>query len=167
MRPFRHIAIAAVLAACIALGLSSAQAAITQNEAGWHCGTLDEWEAATITPAKDLTLNNFYFSYDREEQKPHGIRMKTLEVEFSATNRGPKTYRFSGQFAGFNKDGELTFALSAAPVYRPSELVISLFDTTLYRPVDPGTETARGKVFVKKNFLRKTSQVCVLFVAER
>ena len=125
-------------------------AEINESGNGWFCGAKDEWTTATLTPAPDITINNFYFGIDRSRRS----KAMVLQISYSATNRTGTTQELSGQFIGFAEDRAPRFAASVTPDFRW---------------LKPGSVTARESVFVaKRRVLRETTMICAYFtVAER
>ena len=136
----------AACAACLLIA-ASAEANVTKDENGWHCGTFEDWEIAAVRAAPKLILNNFFFN----ESGSLRTDMDVLEVKYSVINRGSEAHSMTGQFVGFDQSGAVTFAISASPS----------FDIA-----NPGTSTAKDDVYVTEPVLERTVKLCASFAVE-
>ena len=124
-----------------------ALADVQHDQNGWFCGTPSEWETASLMIAPNLTINNFFF----EEGKGRFLStMDFIKVTYSAINRENKSYAFTAQFAGLDKNESLTFAMSASPS----------FDM-----VGPGTKTVSASVYLMGPVFSLTTKICAIFAA--
>lgn len=139
--------IAVATAALLVGAASTSIAQVAEDKNGWLCGEPDDWEIAAVRPAPKLILNNFFFN----EKNSFRTKMKVLEVKYSAINRETKSYSMTGQFIGFDPEGEVTFALSVSPSMDMAK---------------SGTETAEDDVYITDPVLTRTSKICASFAVE-
>ena len=137
-----------VVVAALLIAHASISRAADVDLGSWNCVPTSDAMFDLVFRAEGLRLNNISLSEDRSLATQE---VQVLNLSAAAANRSTKPVVLSIELAGFNKENELTFALSGRP----------LFDM-----VSAGkTEEVKGSIYIEAGRLQGTTRYCARVVA--
>ena len=126
---------------------SLAYSEIIQDEMGWYCGKKQDWTSIQITIDK-IYLHGFFFN----KTNAFLTDLKKIKVQYILSNRSKKDYILNVQVIGLDKQGRVTFAMTASPLFDIIE--------------SQSNEAISSEVATKNYAFEKSDKFCISIVGE-